>query len=167
MATKSNRARQQARERRAIATGLTSKHLDKERKTQAGREVLLDSESKALLIEMREYGFAPPRGLPTQKQFTRYAAYRKARAASRASSIAEDELAIIQAEGGFMSRIYERLNKPDLKDTAFANLMTLGIRAAALAPSISGMTAEPDDSAASLPEEDRVDALFARFGGEL
>lgn len=123
MSAKSERRRSQARAKRATALALNQKQIDQQSEIHAGREILLESEGKILLAEMRDAGFAPPKGLPTQKQFARYAAYRKAQAMVRAASIAEDELAIAQAEGGLLSRIYTRLNKPGIKDTAFATYL--------------------------------------------
>ena len=163
MASKSSRHREKARNKRAIALSMNQKQIDKQNAIHANREALLDSESGALLMEMREAGFAPPKGLPTQKQFSRYAAFRKARAQARASALAEDELAIAQAEGGLLSRVYERLDKPGLKDTAFANL------AAVLQRSVIAASArlDADDDAAELelPEDDRINRLLKRLGG--
>lgn len=163
MSSKSNRTRQQARQRRAIAIGLSDKQIAKDRKTHESRELLLDSEAKALLAEMRESGFAPPKGQPTQKQFSRYAAYRKARALARASSLAEDELAIAQAEGGILSRVYERLDKPALKDTAFANLAAVAQRSVIAASARLDVGDDIED--ADLPESERIAALLKRLGG--
>ncbi|EGS1128445.1 hypothetical protein [Salmonella bongori] len=128
MASKSSRQREQARKKRAAALSLNQKQVDKQNATHANREMILVTEASALIAEMREAGFAPPKGLPTQKQFLRYAAFRKARAMARASSLAEGELAVAQAEGGLLSRVYERLDKPGLKDTAFANLVAVAQR---------------------------------------
>lgn len=128
MASKSSRQREQARKKRAAALSLNQKQVDKQNATHANREMILVSEASALIAEMREAGFAPPKGLPTQKQFLRYAAFRKARAMARALSLAEGELAVAQAEGGLLSRVYERLDKPGRKDTAFANLVAVAQR---------------------------------------
>ncbi|EAO9786593.1 hypothetical protein CIT47_03410 [Salmonella enterica] len=159
MASKSSRQRELARKKRAAALSLNQKRVDKQNATHANREMLLVSEASALIAEMREAGFAPPKGLPTQKQFLRYAAFRKA----RASSLAEDELAVAQAEGGLLSRVYERLDKPGLKDTAFANLVAVAQRSVIAASA----RLDVDEAAAELelPEDDRINSLLKRLGG--
>ncbi|EDJ9063723.1 hypothetical protein GFI14_14260 [Salmonella enterica subsp. arizonae] len=163
MASKSSRQRELARKKRAAALSLNQKRVDKQNATHANREMLLVSEASALIAEMREAGFAPPKGLPTQKQFLRYAAFRKARAMARASSLAEDELAVAQAEGGLLSRVYERLDKPGLKDTAFANLVAVAQRSVIAASA----RLDVDEAAAELelPEDDRINSLLKRLGG--
>ena len=163
MSSKASRFRRQARNKRAVALSLNQKQIDKQNTIHDRREMLLESEVPALLTEMREAGFAPPKGLPTQKQFLRYAAFRKARAMSRAAALAEDELAVAQAEGGLLSRVYERLDKPGLKDTAFANLITAAQRSIVAASA----RLDVDEVAAELelPEADRINGLLKRLGG--
>ncbi|EAT8889903.1 hypothetical protein G6162_001508 [Salmonella enterica] len=163
MASKSSRKREQARNKRSVALSLNQKQIDKQNAIHQNRELLLMSEHSALIDEMREAGFAPPKGFPTQKQFLRYAAFRKARAAARASSLAEDELAVAQAEGGLLSRIYTRLDKPGLKDTAFANLATLVQRSVIAASS----RLDVDEAVVELelPEDDRINSLLKRLSG--
>lgn len=163
MSSKAFRHREKARKKRSAALSLNQKQIDKQNSIHAYRESVLDSESAALLMEMREAGFAPPKGLPTQKQFSRYAAFRKARALARAASLAEDELSIAQAEGGLLSRIYERLDKPGLKDTAFANLAAVAQRSVIAASA----RLDVDEAAAELelPESDRITSLLKRLGG--
>lgn len=163
MASKSSRQREQARKKRASALSLNQKRVDKQNATHANREMLLASEASALIAEMREAGFAPPKGLPTQKQFLRYAAFRKARAMARASSLAEDELAVAQAEGGLLSRVYERLDKPGLKDTAFANLVAVAQRSVIAAS--ARLDVDESTVELELPEGDRINSLLKRLGG--
>ncbi|MDK9586739.1 hypothetical protein [Lelliottia wanjuensis] len=168
MATKANKIREQARKRRNAACAIPDKQQLKESNTLKGRDILLSAEAKALLEEMREHGFAPPRGLPTVKQFSRYAAYRNSRAASNRAAALDEETAVYMANGGLMQAIFDRLGKPTLKDTAFANLSTAALRVLNMAPSL--VDADQRISIASdsnIVEDDELARVAKEFGVDL
>ncbi|WP_310606711.1 hypothetical protein [Buttiauxella brennerae] len=114
----------------------TPKQLELETKRSDKREILLSAEAKAMLEDMRSQGFCPPRGIPTVKQYSRYAAFKNSQAATARAQVIADDAATISARGGIAELVYERLTNPKLKDTAFAQLATLLQRSLALAPAL-------------------------------
>ncbi|HGW6103728.1 TPA: hypothetical protein ACNIQM_001856 [Citrobacter werkmanii] len=135
--------------------------LRREQVKQATSEV-----SKAQLREMRKLGFAPRKGVVTQKHFERYAAHLEAQATASRADALNNEVAVFNANGGLMASIFERLNKPGLKDTAFANLSAVALRAVALAPTLADkMRIDAAAGSNSLPEDDRIDSVLAKLGG--
>lgn len=133
---KAARTRERARKARQVALGISDKQRQHESNISEAREILLSAEEKARLQDMRDAGFAPPRGMPTVKQFSRYAAFRNAAAASNRGALIDEETAVLRASGGVMQMILERMQKPGIKDTAFANLVVAATRIASMAPSL-------------------------------
>lgn len=103
----------------------------------ANRKQAVSDEGKSLLRDMRRLGFAPRKGAVTQKHFERYTAYLETQSMANKASALNSEVAVFNANGGLMSAIFDRLNKPSLKDTAFANLSAVALRAVSLAPTLA------------------------------
>lgn len=118
------------------AQSQTKSQVEQQAKRSADRETLLSAEAKAHLEEMRSHGFCPPGAMPTVKQYSRYAAFRNAQAASSRAQVIADDAALIAPRGGVVELIYERLADPKLKDTAFAQLTAQLQRSLALAPQL-------------------------------
>lgn len=130
--------------------------------------VLVGDEAKVILRDMRRLGFAPPKGLASQKQFERYAAFLDAQSTAAKSAALVNEVAVFNANGGLMTSVLERLNKPGVKGTEFANLTTAAVRLLALAPTLADKTrADANVIGSTLPDDDRLDDLADNFGGDL
>ncbi|EBU7764583.1 hypothetical protein DK750_06945 [Salmonella enterica subsp. enterica serovar Rovaniemi] len=124
--------------------------------------------SRSQLRDMRKLGFAPRKGVVTQKHFERYAAHLEAQATANRANALNNEVAVFNANGGLMASIFERLNKPGIKDTAFANLSAVALRAVSLAPALADkMRMDAAAGSSSLPDEDRIDSVIEKLGGEL
>lgn len=123
--------------------------------------------SRSQLREMRKLGFAPRKGVVTQKHFERYAAYIETLATANRATALNNEVSVYNANGGLLAPIFERLNKPGIKDTAFANLSAVALRALSLAPTLADKArAAAGEGVSSLPEDDRIDAILDKFGGD-
>ncbi|TKV08264.1 hypothetical protein FDX19_15615 [Citrobacter sp. wls619] len=106
--------------------------LRREQVKQAISEV-----SKAQLREMRKLGFAPRKGVVTQRHFERYAAHLETLAMSRRADALNNEVSVFVERGGLMAQIFDRLESPGIKATAFANLATTATRLLSLAPTLA------------------------------
>lgn len=163
MTTKANKLRAAARKRIA----LNQKAVESEVKRSANREVLLSAEAKALIEEMREHGFCSPGSIPTVKQYSRYAAFRNSRAASKRAAAIDDETAVYAANGGVMDLVFDRLRNPKIKDTAFAQLAVLAQRGLAMAPQLVDEVQRVSVvSEQNILDEDDLDLLSGDLGGD-
>lgn len=106
--------------------------LRREQVKQAAPEV-----GKAQLREMRKLGFAPRKGVVTQKHFERYAAHLETLSMATRASALNNEVAVFVERGGLMTRIFDHLESPNIKATAFANLATTATRLVSLAPTLA------------------------------
>ncbi|CAI1768441.1 Uncharacterised protein [Serratia quinivorans] len=161
MATKANKIRAAARKR--IAENQKQSELEVRRSDN--REILLTAESKAMLEDMRALGFCPPKGTPSIKQYSRYAAFRNSQAATTRAQVIADDAAIIASRGGVVELIYQRLADPKLKDTAFAQLTALLQRSLSMAPVLVDENQHASLGNDSVTTEDGVlDLLASEFG---
>lgn len=139
--------------------------LAKARKAEAKQSAT--DEQKERIREMRKLGFAPRKGPVTQKHFERYTAYLDSQAAATKSAVLQSELAVYAANGGLMPSIIEQLNKPGIKSTAYANLAATATRLLALGPTLADkMRIDAGAGSTALPEDDRIDSVLDKFGGD-
>lgn len=160
--SKAARIRESARKRKNAACGVPVKTQEYESTLHKGRDIILSAEAKALVEEMREHGFAPPKGLPTVKQFSRFAQFKLTQADAIRADVLREELAIIAANGGVMQHVFQRINKPGLKDTAFAQLAAIATRQLAINPVAAQDTQTTDENQV---DEDRLEELGAEICG--
>lgn len=164
MTTKANKIRAAARKR--VAENSKNKLL--EQADHDNRETLLAAESKAMLEEMRSQGFCAPRGVPTVKQYSRYAAFKNSQAATSRAQIVADDAAVISAHGGIAAMILKRLAIPNLKDTAAAQLLALLQRSVVMAPSLVDETQRVSLATDSnIVEDDELSKVAKEFGVDL
>ncbi|WP_109240297.1 hypothetical protein [Klebsiella michiganensis] len=113
---------------------------DKQLKTEqlkADRKQAISEESKSLIREMRKLGFAPRKGNVTQKHFERYAAYLETQAMANRATALQGEVSVFLQRGGLMSTLFDKMQSPGIKSTAFANLATTATRLLSLAPTLA------------------------------
>lgn len=135
---------------------------------RAARMQALSDEQRLQIREMRKLGFAPRKGAPTQKHFERYTAFVEAQAAHARASAINAEIAVFNDNGGVMVDIFEQLNNPKIKPTARAAFISSALKAVALGATLSDkMRIDAASGHSSLPEEDRIDSVIEKFGGEL
>lgn len=106
--------------------------LRKEQVKQATSEV-----GKAQLREMRKLGFAPRKGVVTQKHFERYAAHLETLAMATRANALNNEVSVFVERGGLMSTLFDKMESQGIKSTAFANLATTATRLLSLAPTLA------------------------------
>ncbi|HCM2495387.1 TPA: hypothetical protein N3D36_004600 [Salmonella enterica subsp. enterica serovar Lehrte] len=135
---------------------------------RAARMLALSDEQRLQVREMRKLGFAPRKGAPTQKHFERYTAFVEAQAAHARAAAISAEIAVFNDNGGVMVDIFEQLNNPKIKSTARAAFISSALKAVALGATLSDkMRIDAASSHSSLPEEDRIDSVIEKLGGEL
>lgn len=135
---------------------------------RAARMLALSDEQRLQIREMRKLGFAPRKGAPTQKHFERYTAFVEAQAAHARASAINAEIAVFNDNGGVMIDIFEQLNNPKIKPTARAAFISSALKAVALGATLSDkMRIDAASGHSSLPEEDRIDSVIEKLGGEL
>lgn len=138
------------------------------RERRAARMQALSDEQRLHIREMRKLGFAPRKGAPTQKHFERYTAFVEAQAAHARAAAINAEIAVFNDNGGVMVDIFEQLNNPKIKPTARAAFISSALKAVALGATLSDkMRLDASAGNSSLPDEDRIDSVIEKLGGEL
>ncbi|MGU6743974.1 hypothetical protein ACV2F4_08015 [Salmonella enterica subsp. houtenae serovar 6,7:z4,z24:-] len=135
---------------------------------RASRMLALSDEQRLQVREMRKLGFAPRKGAPTQKHFERYTAFVEAQAAHARAAAINAEIAVFNDNGGVMVDIFEQLNNPKIKPTARAAFIRSALKAVALGATLSEkMRIDAAVGNSSLPDDDRIDSVIEKLGGEL
>ncbi|ELY9612842.1 hypothetical protein ACEF96_003129 [Salmonella enterica] len=104
---------------------------------KADRKQAIADESRALIREMRKLGFAPRKGVVTQKHIERYSAFIETQAMANRATALNGEVSVFLARGGLMSHLFDKMESQGIKSTAFANLATTATRLLSLAPTLA------------------------------